>query len=114
MTTCMNWALKESLKGRHETHKMGAVLYKGGRVIARRSNMSRPFGCSNRGFHAEERLIKCCDKKHLKGAVMFIARTNNSMSRPCAVCWALIRSVGIKKVVYRNWDKTISVERVGD
>ena len=114
MTTRINWALKESFKGRHKWHRIGAVLCKGGRVIARRSNMSRPFKGSNRGFHAEERLIKCCDKKHLKGAVMFIARTNNSMSRPCDVCWTLIRSVGIKKVVYRNWDKTISVERVGD
>lgn len=112
MTTCMNWALKESFKGRHKTHKMGAILYKGGRVIARRSNMSRPFGYSNRGFHAEERLIKCCDKKHLKGATLLVARTNHSMSRPCAVCWSLIQKSGIKKIVYFNWDKTISIEKV--
>ena len=117
MTAAVKWALKESLKGRHPSQKVGAILYRGGRVICRRSNMSRPHGLCNRGFHAEERLLKCCDEKTVKGSTVVIVRTNikvclSAMSRPCEVCYDLLKKAGVRKIVYIDWNKNVSTERV--
>lgn len=117
MTHVIKWAYKESLKGRHPAQKVGAVLYSGGRVIARRSNMARPHGLCNRGFHAEERLLKCCDEKVVRGSTVVIVRTNtkgflSAMSRPCDVCYSLLKKAGVRKIVYIDWDRNVSTERV--
>ena len=89
----------------------------GGRVIARRSNMARPHGLCNRGFHAEERLLKCCDEKVVRGSTVVIVRTNtkgflSAMSRPCDVCYSLLKKAGVRKIVYIDWDRNVSTERV--
>ena len=117
MNFLIKTAYKEALKGRHPSQKVGAVLYKGGRIIGRASNMSRPFGLDNRGFHAEERLLNKCSKEKLDGATVVVVRTNlkgciSSMSRPCPTCYNLLVESGVKKIVYMNWHNDISVERV--
>ena len=117
MKRLIRLAYKEALKGRHPSQKVGAVLYKGGCILARASNMSRPYGLDNRGFHAEERLLNKYPKEKVQGATVVVVRTNlkgcmSSMSRPCSTCYNLLVESGVKKIVYMNWHNDISVERV--
>lgn len=117
MNFLIKTAYKEALKGRHPSQKVGAVLYKGGCILGRASNMSRPFGLDNRGFHAEERLLNKCSKEKLEGATVVVVRTNlkgciSSMSRPCPSCFNLLVENGIKKIVYIDWKNKIFVEKL--
>ncbi len=113
-----NWlfkqALKEARKGRHKDALVGALLIRGGSVVARASNMSRPFGCSNRGFHAEERVLK---NRDARGLTLVVVRANRNgkpatMSRPCEKCLPLIIKKGVKKVIYINWNGNFVEERI--
>lgn len=106
-------AFKVALKGNHQHSKVGALLVKGGQIIAMAANMSRPFGCMNRGFHAEERLLRNIDAT---GCTLVVVRLNSkdkkaTMSRPCEKCWPLVMSSNVKKVVFINWDGKIKVEK---
>ncbi|GEM_PF-3350674 len=107
-------AFKESLSGRHKDQLIGAILMRGGSVIARTSNLSRPFGECNRGFHAEERILR---HRHAKGCTLIVVRSNgkgqlSTMSRPCKKCFPLVQSSGVKKIIYVDWSGEIVVERV--
>ncbi len=107
-------ARRESLFGRHKDQLIGCILMKGGNVIARSSNMSRPHGECNRGFHAEERILR---HRTAKGCTLIIVRSSragelSTMSRPCKICYPLVRRAGIKKCVYIDWDGQVVVERV--
>lgn len=107
-------AFKVALEGRHQHSKVGALLLKGGQIIAKAANMSRPYGCMNRGYHAEERILKNIDAT---GCVLVVVRLNKNdkkatMSRPCSRCWPLVKSSNVKKVVFINWDGKIEVENV--
>lgn len=109
-------AYKTSLSGKHSAAKIGAVLVKGGRIIDKESNLSRPFGDLNRGFHAEERLLKRC-KHTAEGSTLVVVRSNykgklSTMSRPCKKCFPLVKSTGIKKIIYIDWNGNIVVEKV--
>lgn len=112
-----NWieqARKESLYGRAKDQLVGCILIRGGQVIARASNLSRPYGEDNRGFHAEERVLR---HRCAKGCILIVVRSNSkgqrsTMSRPCKRCYPLVQRSGIKKVVYVDWSGSVVVERV--
>jgi deoxycytidylate deaminase len=106
-------AFKAALKGSHPHTKVGALLVKGGRVLASSSNMSRPYGCMNRGYHAEERLLRNVDAT---GCILVVVRLNKrdkkaTMSRPCSKCWPLVERSNVKKIVFINWDGKVEVEK---
>lgn len=106
-------AHKVSLYGKHPISKIGAILLKG-KPIAFAANYSRPYGTENRGFHAEERVLKNCDAE---GATIVVVRSSingslATMSRPCTRCWELLKNKGVKKVIYINWEGEIVIERV--
>lgn len=107
-------ALKIARNGRHPEFKFGAIVIRGGSVISRAANFSRPYGIDNRGFHAEERALN--ESKNYKGATLIVAcRTNsgrNHISRPCEICMKLIEQKGITKIIYLNREGNICVERV--
>lgn len=90
----------------------GALVVKGGRVLGSGFNKNRNHPtivspehikteCS---FHAEEVAIREAGEDNVKGAVIYVARINRQGldrdSKPCPRCSALIRRVGIKKVVF--------------
>lgn len=90
--------------------KHGAVIVKGGRVISTGINKDRSHPrivssehikdhCS---VHAEVDAIK--KAKDVTGATIYVARVNRRGkardSRPCSRCYEVIRSNGIKKIVY--------------
>jgi deoxycytidylate deaminase len=91
----------------------GAVVVKSGRVLGTGFNKDRnspkmtepariKTDCS---FHAEEIAIRDAGE-NIKGAKIYVARVNrhgsDRDSRPCPKCLLLIRSVGIKKIIYTS------------
>jgi deoxycytidylate deaminase len=91
----------------------GAVVVKSGRVMGTGFNKDRNHpkfvspehiktDCS---FHAEQLAIRDAGE-NLKGAKIYVARVNkhgdDRHSYPCPRCLTLIRSVGIKKIIYTS------------
>ncbi len=108
---------KSSAKNMH-----GAVVVKGGRVLGTGYNRSRNHpsivspehiktDCS---IHAEESAIK--DAKYdVKGAILYVARVNrhgqDRDSKPCPRCLTLIKSSGIKRVIYTTNSGRVDVSK---
>ena len=88
----------------HSKHKMAAVLVRGGAVVAKATNKQRW------GDHAERRALRGIKNTHK--LVLYIARHGGKASRPCSECLAIIRSVGIKKIVYFDWLGQITTEKL--
>lgn len=104
----MRIASKHAEKSTHR-HRLGAVIVKGGRVLATGHNEIRYSKELQKGsVHAEEaailKLLKAKRLSDLAGAELYVSRVCNSgrvgMARPCSNCLSLIQSVGIRKVFY--------------
>ncbi len=103
MNRYYNMALKLSSMSNHNKQKMGCVIVRGGAVLATACNLAEW------GRHAEQRAIQF---KDLTGATLFVARHNDSMSKPCAKCMPFIIESGIKRIVYKDWNGHICIEKV--
>lgn len=98
-------AIKKSAKSNYK-HKHGALIYRGGSVMACAANRSRnPAKHVDRGcatYHAEEAAIK--SSKATDGATMYVGRVTKAgefaPSKPCPRCLQLMFLAGIEKVVY--------------
>lgn len=98
-------ALKIAEESNHPVHKVGAVLIRGGSVLATEANQHAW------GRHAEMR----CLRPHMdaKGTTLFIARRGTRMSRPCErFCMPAIKRAGVSKIVYAGWDNKIVIEEL--
>lgn len=104
-----------------ERHKLGAVLCRGGRILAVGFNSIRYTKELGHGtLHAEEsvilKLLKSRRQHLLVGAELYVTRVRPNgtcgLSRPCDRCMSLIKAVGIKKVHYTtdNGTETINVK----
>jgi len=102
-------AEKQALKSTHAKHRMGAVIVKGGRVLATGYNELRPSSIIGRPtLHAEAsailKLLKENRLEDLIGSTLYVTRFTRggtiSCSRPCEHCTNLIRSVGIRSVLF--------------
>jgi len=92
--------------------KHGAVIVKGGRVLATGMNKERnhPLIVSSEhikthcSVHAEIDALKKAG--NVRGATMYIGRVNRRgqerNSRPCDKCYVSIINSGIKKIVYTS------------
>lgn len=107
----MSWrsAQIQARKSKHKQHRMGAVIVKGGRIIAFGHNQIRPSKeLKTETIHAEEAAIlqgiKTCGIRSLAGSKLYVTRFTKggsvSLALPCCRCMDLIRSVGIHKVFY--------------
>lgn len=105
----MKLALKVAEDAQHKRHHMGAVIVRGGCVLSKAFNISRPLDSANRG-HAEVRAI--CNRDDLAGATIYIARSNCRISRPCRACFEAIRKAGIRKIVFIDQGGRVVEERV--
>jgi len=103
----------------------GAVLVKGSSVRNVSCNKQRHchFGkrfrdphTGNATLHAELGVILGMDRTKTQGATVYVARINSDgerrMSKPCPMCEAAMRHVGVKKVVYTDRDGTIESMRL--
>lgn len=99
----------ESAKVLEGQHRLGAVLIKGGRVIAKGYNSY--VNCR----HAEIACLSKTWKSERDGAVLYVVRRRRDqkfgMSKPCPNCEAFIRDSGIKKVFYTTNEGTVICER---
>jgi len=97
--------------------KHGAVLSKGSTVITTAFNKNkfnsfamrfRKDNPKHATIHAELGAILNVDRKSTEGATVYVVRTNKQqncrLSKPCQMCEAAMRWVGIKKVIYSTND----------
>lgn len=106
-------AKKLAAKSKFHRARVGAVIVKGARVLAtgfNRIGYSKYLPCRPypESIHAEQQailsLLRDDRLSDLANSTIYISRIlrNNStgLARPCSVCSDLIRSVGIRRVVY--------------
>jgi deoxycytidylate deaminase len=111
----INLALKESKKSTARV-KHGAVLVRGGSVLAKACNSYRTHpkwgGGPLRTLHAEAAVIRKAISRGIdpKGSVIYVARKNAQMSKPCPSCQAIIEEHGIRKVVYTDREGNVVTE----
>jgi deoxycytidylate deaminase len=94
-----------------EKMKHGAVVVKSGRVVGTGFNKFKNHPTiiqtelikSHCSRHAEQVAIHQAGR-NAKGAIIYVARVSKKgedrNSRPCNLCYSLIKKVGIKQVIY--------------
>jgi pyrimidine deaminase RibD-like protein len=93
-------------------HKHGAVLVKGGAILAKGKN------CYQNLQHAETAAIGKHWESELKGATLYICRLRRDQmwgnSRPCPKCMVAVRKAGISVIIYTTDDPNlpISIEKI--
>lgn len=106
-------AEKQAKKSPFLKHRVGAVIMKGSRVLSTGFNSIRYSKVSKQPTsHAEAaaicKLLKDGRLADLCGSDLYVTRFTKSGSvscaRPCSSCEQLIRSVGIRKVFYTDFD----------
>ena len=100
MNRWMRTALSVALSSTHPRHKIGAVLVKGGAVVASACNLAERFK------HAETRVLINRDGRDLSGSTLYVARLNGRVSKPCEHCMASAYDAGVKKVVFTGFSGT--------
>jgi tRNA(Arg) A34 adenosine deaminase TadA len=92
MSRWYQMAKRLSAQSRHTKQQMGAIIFKGGRVLSHAVNSKRV------GRHAEIRaLTRDVD---FQGASIVIARSSGGCSKPCRVCYLLIQSLGLREMLF--------------
>ena len=95
-----------------ERHKHGAILYKGGRVLAvavnsvRNRHQSMEIDFADYTRHAEIAVMRAVGwwSVAYEGATLYVVRINRHgemmLSKPCAPCEQALKVNSIKRVVY--------------
>lgn len=98
-----NLALKVSEESKHDRHKVGAVVTKGGAVLSAEPNHTAvQHGDQRSSNHAETRALR--PHQDFKGAYITIARDGGRASFPCPSCFEKIKAAGIRKIFYFDWE----------
>jgi len=118
----MSLAKNVARQSEFTNYRHGAVLVRGGSIINTSPNKDSfcSFGARFRNnlpghatVHAEIGAILGLDRSITDGAVLYVARIGKlddfKMSKPCEMCEAALRYVGVRRVVY-----TIDNEKVGE
>lgn len=93
MTAWLRLAYKVSKRSKHPKQRLGAVIVRGGNVLAVAANGARW------GRHAEIRALAACTDA--AGSTLVVSRsTGSGLSKPCLGCQAAIRQAGVARVVY--------------
>ncbi len=101
----INLAIRTALKSSHN-FRLGAVVYKGKRVINQGFNKARKTHTMSKHpystIHAEVDAIIGVRKHDLVGASIYIHRLLRTgeagLAKPCRYCMSLLEDVGIEKV----------------
>ena len=94
-------------------YRHGAVLVKGSSVLnvsinknshARLGKRFRKRGCGHATHHAELGCILGLDRTTTRGADLYVVRIGKAgelrLSKPCEMCEAVLRHVGVRRVFY--------------
>jgi len=118
----MDLAKKMALQSEFPESRHGAVLVKGSSVRNMAHNkdnfcsFGKRFQRTHQGrttVHAELGVILGLDRSITSGATVYVARVGKAddeyrLSKPCSMCHAALKYVGVKRVVY-----TIDDDEVG-
>lgn len=108
----MNKAVDEAESSEYEPYKMGAVIFKGSRILSSGHNEIRGNGKIHPKYknfdntlHAEQSaILDLKDWDNARGANILIIRLNKSglfsLAYPCPMCQSFIRFLGMSKVFY--------------
>lgn len=112
-------AINESKKSNLPIFKVGAVVFKGNRILGYGHNRKGFCGKINPKYrnpydsiHAEQSAIFSVKNwSKLKGTSILVIRLTRSnmlsMARPCDICFDIIKHVGIKEIYYSNHEGEI-------
>ena len=116
----MDLAKRVASQSIYPEYKHGAVLVKGSSIrnTAHNKNNFSSFGKrfqkdhnGRSTVHAELGVILGLDRAITTGATVYVARIGKCgeyrLSKPCSMCHAAMKHVGIKKVVYTIDDKIV-------
>jgi tRNA(Arg) A34 adenosine deaminase TadA len=96
MSKFIKLAIREARKARHKQHKFGAVLIRGGKIIASSHNHS--------SIHCEHSVLDRAWKSGTENSVLLIVRVRKDgsfgLAWPCDVCLSRMAENGVKKVIY--------------
>ncbi len=103
--------------------RLGCIITKGKRVISTGHNSISYCRVNNfnNSRHAEmDAILKVINKTNglssLAGATMYITRItpcgNTALAKPCPKCMSLIKSVGVKQIIYTTDNHNVVKERV--
>lgn len=116
-------AIEEAEKSSYR-FKIGCVIFKGSRIISSGHNEIR--SCSKildkykkykNALHAEQAAIIKTDWRKLNGCSILTVKISGNMgylgiSKPCNMCYELIKHVGIKEMYYTNEHGEIIHEKI--
>lgn len=121
----MKVAYRATFRSEHY-QAMAAVLVKGNRILSigvNNPNKTHPEQkdriankgrlVSNKTIHAELDALIRANHENIRGSTLYVIRRKKNMdlglARPCAACAALVKSYGIKKIVYSTDTSILSV-----
>ena len=87
-------ALKVASRSTHPRHRLGALVLRGGHVVASACNTGRWHRC------AERRALR--PHGDWVGCTLLVVRLGGRCSKPCLGCQLAIKEAGIKEVFYVN------------
>lgn len=111
-------------KSSYYPYRVGAVIYKGKRILGAGFNAVRSFSKINdkykafrESLHAEQHaMMNVKNWSSMKGASIIVVRINMSgtisLAKPCENCMQSIRAVKIKEIYYSDRNGQIILEKV--
>lgn len=108
-----------ALTSRHQKWHLGAILVRGGSILAASANVPRNsphIDHRNATVHAEVATLRRVSDAH--GCTLYVARVGRlgdvRLARPCAACFSTIRAAGVSLIVYSMGDYEMGMERLRD
>lgn len=97
---------KELAERSSHNYKLGAVIYKHGKIVSTGYNktnrgVNKHYGHWSGSLHAELSAIINA-RTDLTGASIVVARRYGRLARPCTHCLAAIKEAGIKQVWFTD------------
>lgn len=94
-------------------YRIGAVVFKGKRIISSGHNGVRSSAISNKykefynSLHAEQMAVMNISWSRLKGCSILVLRMSKSKeilgnAKPCPMCQKLLKTIGINDIYYSN------------
>ncbi len=115
-------AIEEAEKSDHPIYRMGAVIFKGNRIISsgrnqfRSSNIPSKYRKWEHTLHAEQDAVKGVDWGKLNGTSILVVRINTSgrfsLAFPCPYCLETLRYVRVKWVYYTTRSGEIRRDKI--
>ena len=119
----INLAIAEAEKSTYR-FKIGAVIFKGKRIISSghngirsSANIKNKFKNYINSLHAEQAALMNIDWCKVKGCSIFVAKVSHrhgliSMASPCDMCRSILSHVGINTIYYADSNGQIVREEI--